>query len=315
MALYLIVPTYKRNDRLRALLRALAQQTLWPAAIVIVDNATSSECRRTTTTSTDLPIVYIPAGSNLGPAGGTSLGFAAALALARDQDWLMRCDDDSTLRVPDQLSAIVQAADERRSHDPTTAAVGTHGAVWDPRSAHLRKLPSRGHPYPQRVDYLATNHFPVFLAGAARSVGLFRHDLFFGHDEVEYGLRLRQAGYSIYRVRNPQPSGGSAQPKGIQSTRAGARRSQTTQVGWRHYYSVRNRVILAREYGGSAAPALATVQPLLAALAQLPWSPRASLRRLRLSVKALVHAHQGRMGRTVEPGTVAGALDRRGESP
>jgi GT2 family glycosyltransferase len=199
------------------------------------------------------------------------------------------------------LRNLVQKAERLRSFDPAVAGLGTSGSRFDYRRCRLVKPPSRGASEVIDVDYLATNMFPLFSVAAVRDVGTFREDLFFGHDEVEFGLRLRRHGYRLCRLDSTD-----------QTRRPSATSWRLGSVGWRRYYALRNIIVISREYCGPITTLRVTlVRGFLKPLLNMLVEPSNALRHLRLNTRAVVDAYRGRMGRTVEPRLVGGELDKR----
>jgi hypothetical protein len=134
---------------------------------------------------------------------------------------------------------------------------------------------------------------------AVRAVGPFKAELFFGFEELDYGLRLRAAGWSMYvdgdRWRAGRTMLGRLDVSGGPSL-------NLPEPGWRHYYGLRNLLnilVSSRHLGAAARITLLTglAKPLLNA----PRQPRRSLRLLRLNWNACRDGWRGRLGRTVEP--------------
>lgn len=296
----LIVPTFRRDEALARSLRGFADQTFPPQEVVVVDNANSASCRATCDQlRRQLPfqITYLPSVENGGPAGATKLGMEELLPRLDDTDWIARGDDDSpdvdTLHF-ERLIRAATGADLAR-----LGAIGGSGSRYDHRTGFLWKPP----PDPSGltpVDYVATNFLPLFSVAAVREVGGFREELFFGHDEVEYGLRLRRAGYELLRIDGPD------------LVRLPTRRKASLDhPTWRRFYSVRNGIVVAREYGSRSAALRLAVIAVAKPLVNLPLSPRNAMAHLRLAGRAVFDAYRGRLGRTLEPSLVDGRLDER----
>ena len=149
------------------------------------------------------------------------------------------------------------------------------------------------------VDVVGGGQFPIYRVGAVREVGVFDEQLFFGFDDLEYGLRLRRAGFDVLAdgdVWRPRRENRATPYVGKTLTLG--------EPGWRRYYSVRNLIyILRRHHRTYAAARLTLVLGLLKPLANVVASPRLSMRHLRLNTAAAWDAWTGRMGRRVEPGS------------
>lgn len=294
-----VIPTFHRNDALATTLAKLAEQTVVPVEVVIVDNANSTSCRQLCqdlAESLPYAVVYVPSPTNSGPAGASSIGMRYFLNSEKEVDWVIRGDDDCPTVEPTFFEQLLNAASQARSRTVRLGGIGGSGAVYNRRTGQLHKPPS--HPSGLvSVDYLATNFFPFYSIEAVRAVGGFRDDYFFGYDEAEFGLRLREVGFDLFRY----------EPAGV--TRNAVRPSRRLPAPtWRRYYSLRNQIVLAKGYGGPlAAPRLALIsiaKPLMC----MPGSRKLAVANLRLAVRAVADAYASRLGRTVEPDVVDGVL-------
>jgi rhamnopyranosyl-N-acetylglucosaminyl-diphospho-decaprenol beta-1,3/1,4-galactofuranosyltransferase len=293
------IVTYCRVTQLSAVLDSIASQTLQPNEIVVVDNEGSRRVR-------DLcdrhalrgRLTYLAAGENLGPAGGTALAMDYFLRHYSSDDWFTRFDDDKSAPDENLLHELIEFAQERRLAEAMFGGVGLAGSRWDYRRARLSKVAIPEGAVGEQVDFLATGFFPVFSGEAIRAVGPMDASLFFGMSEVEYGLRIRQAGYSLWlhgdRVRARRGPSGVPSESPMQATLG--------EFGWRRYYSLRNSIVVARRYGGFLPAMRVTV---FRALAKPIWgfwsSPRFAIVHLRLGIRAVTDAWLGRMGRRIDP--------------
>ena len=139
----------------------------------------------------------------------------------------------------------------------------------------------------------------MYSVGAVRQTGVLLPELFFGLEELEYGLRLRRAGHSIYahgpmwleeRKRN-----GNLQESGRPSWRVG-------DCSWRRYYSIRNLIVILRLAGRpGAALRITLLLGLGKPIANWFLDLLAGARYVLLGLRASVDAWTGKLGRTVDP--------------
>jgi GT2 family glycosyltransferase len=210
------------------------------------------------------------------------------LSHAVDTDWVCVLDDDDPL--PD-TAILADHAGDAAAAPATTAGVGAAGARFDWSKGRLVPV----EPPPGRwdaVDYLKSNWCPLYRVAALRTVGTFEPRLFFGFDDLEYGLRLRAAGWDL-----------RADPHGRTVREATAGPSwRIGPVDWRRYYSLRNLVWLLRTHHRSGVAArVALTVGMAKPLANLVVEPGAAWAHLRLGVRASIDGWRGTLGRTVTP--------------
>ena len=293
-----VLVTYRRPAELAAMLATVAAQDRPFDRLVVVDNDPSETARRAV--AERLPAAeYVSAPENLGPAGGIALGMGRLLEGADDADWVATLDDDDP-PDPATFGALLEFATAVRSVDPSTAAVGVAGIRLDRRRGRYLRVPDRELDGPVVVDSIGGNKWPVYSVAAVRAVGVFRSDLFFGHEELEFGLRLGGAGYTLY-ANGPL----WADLRRVEAEeRADIQPSLTVAPpGWRRYYSLRNLVRVLADHGAlTGAVYVSVVAGVGKPVANLVVRPGVAWQNLRWNVRALRDAWSGRLGRTVEPG-------------
>jgi glycosyltransferase involved in cell wall biosynthesis len=296
-----ILVTYRRPAGLAQVLRALGEQRRPLDRLVVVDNDPRPENRRAVEAhaADGHPAVYVAVEENLGPAGGIAEGMRHHLVDARDDDWIVSFDDDDPPQRDSLLQDLEALALEMRGRDPRTGMVGTIGARFDWRRGRLTRLDDDELDGPVAVDYIGGNHFPFMSVGAIRNVGPFNPDLFFGLDDLDFGLRLRAAGYRIY------VDGAAALRQRRRWGRLGIRVDPSLGLGeptWRRYYSLRNAIFILRSHGRTAsAVRVSAVNGLLKPVANLVREPKRAAHHLKVNWRALRDGWAGRLGRTIQP--------------
>lgn len=251
-AVHAVVVTYRRHDDVKTTMAEVLAQTRPPDTVCIVDNDPSDELAEWAAT---IPgATYERSPSNLGPAGGIAAGMDRVLEVAADDDLVVLIDDDDPPPNDHTIADIVGLFD-RSEEGGVIAGAGLVGAMYDRSRGLTRRLPDEELVGTVDVDYIAGNQLPTYRVRCIREVGVFDRDLFFGFDDLEFGLRLRTAGYRLVvdgdimtglralhgRLgKGPRIAGGGLPP-------------------WRRYYSARNIVALARRYGTRTAPVWAVV--------------------------------------------------------
>ena len=293
-----VLVTYRRPEQLTATLGALQAQTRPLDRLVVVDNAPTALGREIVRVAFP-DAEYVAASGNTGPAGGIATGMDLLLEGADDADWIVTLDDDDPPADVQVFATLMDYAVDITRRDPRVAGVGVEGQRFDRRRGRIVWVPDDALVGDVSVDYIGGDFFPCYSVRAIRDAGTFRRDLFFGFEELEYGLRMRSAGYSLYA---PGPVFHSSRAtngdlgKDLVPSRALGR------VTWRRYYSLRNLLWILRDHGWLGAALRVTVIVGIAKpLANVFVDPRLALRHLVLNARACLDAWTGRMGRTVEP--------------
>jgi glycosyltransferase involved in cell wall biosynthesis len=299
--LFGVLITFRRPRELAAGLQRLAEQRRPLDLLVVVDNSPTPEAVLLVDRyrAHGLRAEYVAAPENLGPAGAVALAMRGLLQAAVDDDWIVLLDDDNPPAGPEQFAELLGFARRMRREDPRLAAVGLVGARFDWRRGRLLRVPDDELHGPVPVDYIGSGQFPLYRVPAVRTVGPFKAELFFGFEELEYGLRLRRAGWSLYadgeRWRRRRLAAGRLGVEGGPSRRL-------AEPTWRRYYGLRNLIhILLAARRRAAAIRVTLLAGLGKPLLNTPRHPGRSIRHLQLNWRACRDGWAGRLGRTVEP--------------
>jgi glycosyltransferase involved in cell wall biosynthesis len=301
-AIHGVLVTYRRPADLEIMFRLLGEQERRLDSLVVVDND-PAESARTLVEGLDASegpsVTYLASGDNVGPAGGIALGMRHVLSHAAEHDWVLPLDDDDPPRRPDMLAELERLATHLRAHEHTVGAVGVVGARFDATQGRVIRVSDDELAGAVPADWLGSGHFPMYSVHAIRAVGVFDEQLFFGFDDLEYGLRLRGAGFGVY-----------AHGELLRSERAVKNRlgldlvpsRRLDEPTWRHYYGLRNLVYIMRAQGHHLGAARLVTRGLAKPVVNLPRRPRLAARHIALSSRAILDAYRGKMGRTVNPG-------------
>ena len=154
----------------------------------------------------------------------------AILEHTADDDWVVSLDDDDPPPWPDVLARLVDLGGRLRATEPRLGAVGMVGGRFSLAHARSVRVPDDELDGAVPVDWIAGNQFPVYSVAALRAVGVFDERLFFGFEELDYGLRLGAAGWSVRvdgslwrraRTRPPAASTSTPSPPAASTSRAG----------------------------------------------------------------------------------------------
>jgi rhamnopyranosyl-N-acetylglucosaminyl-diphospho-decaprenol beta-1,3/1,4-galactofuranosyltransferase len=299
--LFGVLVTYRRPTELSDYLWLLARQDRPVDRLVVVDNSPMPENEASVAAyrSEGFVVDYLPMSANLGSAGGVAAGMERVLEFADDADWIAVFDDDDPPHSGTVLQGLMEFGETMVASDPQTAAVGLVGARFDWTRGRILRIPDDELEGAVAVDYIGMGHFPLYVTKTIRSVGPYSKEIFFGHSELEHGLRLRAAGFSLY-VDGPQLLKRRADA-GRLGLNGGPSRG-LSETGWRRYYTLRNSIYILRSFGKTGTALRVTfARGLAKPIVNLPITPRLAIQHLALNARACWDGWTGRMGRRVEP--------------
>ncbi|MEM8619399.1 MAG: glycosyltransferase [Actinomycetota bacterium] len=219
-----VVVTYRRPDLVRETLEAIANQTQPPRSVILVDNDGDEQLESLVKEgAVGIDIDYVSTEENVGWSGGLAIGMTRALE-AHGAEWLWLLDDDS----PPSNEALRTASQAARSTTNVGAVSQRGGFVRRGRIRHDLRAGQVDELTP--ADFLLVDGALVSRTAVERA-GLPREDFFIMLEDVEYTVRIRDAGFDLY-VR---PADGSAHLY------------QGSGRPWRGYYQSRNHLRIAIE--------------------------------------------------------------------
>ena len=297
-----ILLTYRRHRLLPETLRVISCQTRPLDRLLVVDNENSDTTRKIVeqhrTAFPGTEILYVATPNNLGSAGGWTFGMRQLVDDAVDEDWIMPLDDDNPPQDDHEIERILDFANRASDQFQDVGVVGITGARLARRSGRIIRLTDDQLHGCVPVDWVGTGGLPLYRVFVLRKAGMFDEQLFFGHTEMEFGLRLRQAGYRIlahgemWRERRQK-----AGHLGI--TRCPSR---LCAINWKRYYSIRNFIHIMKCHGRwDVVIKQVIIQCLAKPLCTVLVAPSNAVAGFRLALRASFDGIFGRMGRRVEP--------------
>ena len=284
-AIIAVVVTHNRPDELKMVIQALKKQTFLLARILVVDNASLLPACEVLAGFSGVDIIRSE--KNTGGAGGFAFALDEALKLGSDWVWMM--DDDAVPR-PDALAALVEAADDL---PPTSGALCSAVYEFDALAPlHRRTFGKcfgleRSIPvarYGRGCHEISTGSFVGFMvrSDAALTVGLPDADFFLAYDDTEYSLRLKSKGWTLWLVPG----------SGIDHLRGNGSRLRGSAFGAKHFYNIRNRLVVARQYSryGKLLAVFFAIAVLI--VAKESFKPKS----IALFFKAVTDGWRGRLG-------------------
>jgi len=242
-----IVVTYNQKDLLQKCLRANLQQTRPSDAIIVVNNASTDGTK--TMLHNEFPqIQVLDMTENLGGAGGFCAGMHEAYR--RGFDWVWTMDDDAEPERSCLENLVRVASEENQIYAAVPLEPQTRQLCWPARlvDSHGKK---DGMIY--QIDEETKPTFEVYIAGllgtmfhrrALATVGYPNPAFFIRGDEIEYSLRLRNAGFFPLYVRDAiifHPAGKTSRKIKILGKDMG--RFSYVEP-WKSYYRLRNGIYI-----------------------------------------------------------------------
>jgi rhamnopyranosyl-N-acetylglucosaminyl-diphospho-decaprenol beta-1,3/1,4-galactofuranosyltransferase len=206
-----VVVTYNRADLLVGMLDGLAAQTRPPDVIYVIDNASSDHTRDVLTARDDLPLRLTHTEENLGGAGGFHLGVEQAYGDGHARIWLM---DDDVVPAPDCLAVLLghdeaclmAVREDLRGNLVEKAAVHfdlRRPHAIRPKRASIETRYGTRAAMPERVaiENVAFEGFMVHRR-VIDVIGLPDPAYFIFYDDVDFAIRARRAGHTIWAIRD-----------------------------------------------------------------------------------------------------------------
>lgn len=297
-----IMPTCGRQELLAQTLDSIAAQTRPPDLVVIVDNEASPDTRTVIDVFLQkeqcFDVKLVDSLENLGSAGGWALAIESALPEVHDDDWFVTLDDDDPPLFQDELERVFNFAIEQKGRDEKTAAVGIVGARFNWETGFLVRLEDHELDGVIEVDYVGNNNLAMYSVGVVRRHGGFRGELFFGHTEVDFCLRLRDLGYGVFANGTLW----KRRREFANRMKLDVKPDRMCTDRWKKYYVIRNYIYIMLHFKRlDLALKQAFIQVVVKPLYTLPRDPGLAFRGFLLAVRASFDGLTKRMGRTLTP--------------
>ena len=227
-----VIVTYNRLDKLKHALDLFARQTMLPAYVLVVDNASTDGTRDYLKIWQEdeslFPRYVITSATNTGGSGGFYMGLEAAQKLEAQWIWL---SDDDAFPEENALEETEKFLDEKKAClDKISAVCGCVINEGQYDLPHRRRVEYEKRSF--RLDTISYVGIIIHKPFLDR-VGLTEKDFFIWFDDTEHSLRLGRAGemYCIPSVKvhhNTPPV--------------------NDELSWKSYYGTRNKLYFIRRH-------------------------------------------------------------------
>ncbi len=243
-----VIVTYNRLDCLKKAIECYESQTLLPTNLIIVNNAstdgTADFLNKWELTCTTVKKIVINNKSNLGGAGGFSVGVGEALKT--NGDFIFLADDDAYAenRMLEKLNENYQRCEEKNTVVAMCTAVKNFGEFDCEHRRKifkniltLKRVASSKRDY-EKEEFLIDEFSFVGVAvkyDVVKSAGLPRADYFIYYDDTEYSHRIGKFGKIV------------CVPSAVMNHNVACGHDDNL-VTWRSYYSLRNSLDVLNRY-------------------------------------------------------------------
>lgn len=301
-----VTVTFNRVSTLENTLKALLRQSCPLYKIIVADNGSNGEnqskIKQLAEANDRIEVLWL--GENLGGAGGFERGMRYA-AEKYNPDWYWIMDDDAYPK-PDTLEKLLQHKD---LDNLGCLAPLIWGVDWQQYQLYHHKKISRFHTVDaakfanvdemREIETIDADAFvgTLFPKRVVEDVGFPDGSMFIYGDDTEYTTRINQK-YKIYLVKDaviehndPPVANAVFSPKTF----------------WKLYYTIRNKLLVARRYNRGFGKVIGVVLLSGGVLWQIGYSlVRSALGkyrflRIKLVLMGFWHGVRGRGGKTVDP--------------
>lgn len=236
------IMTYQRVSTLESTINSLLKQSYPPQKILIIDNDPAKSAAVLVSKFTNNSIDYFAVGYNSGPAGAAKVGLE--MLSTQGYNWIGWIDDDD----PPIYNDIFEILLNKAALTENCGCIGVVGQYFNKRNGLMVRVPDyelegKG---VLEVDNIAGNMCKVINADVCLKNNVYPDNtLFFGFEELDFDLRIKQAGYVLvvekelykrHRVKFNRI--------GLQVKR-GLKKDKNRI--WRDYYSIRNSLIIHKK--------------------------------------------------------------------
>lgn len=187
-----IITKDRPNDLIETI-KKLLSQSFPPSYILVVDNGSQAMIRDRINDLNDTRISHHSIGYNAGPAGGAYWGMK--LLFEMGYDWVLWVDDDDTPKFENLIEDLFDIV--HQNDNEYLGMVGAVGERFDRKKGTIVRLKDEQLIGYLQVDTISGNMFPMVSKRIFEKGILPNKELFFGFEELDFGLSLKRAGFKI----------------------------------------------------------------------------------------------------------------------
>ncbi|HYC84124.1 MAG TPA: glycosyltransferase [Chryseosolibacter sp.] len=285
------VITYKRANILPDTLAALFGQSLPPALILVVDNSPDDETRRLIAERADPRVAYHKMGYNAGPAG------AARYALEYLSNQGYKCvywgDDNNAPKFQDDFERLIKL------HREDTGIVAAVGHKFNKFFGRIERFNSAELTGILEADTAGGGDCMLISTTVVREGILPDARLFFGFEELDFCIRIREKGFRIIvdgeRFYQYRAVAGNLNKKAKVLNLRNSR-----MYALREYYGKRNLIYIYKKHRMFAALLNLVLKTVVKSLAGFRYGFRFGALNMRMMLTSLMHGLVSRMGKTFD---------------
>lgn len=190
------IMTYERPAILRDTINKILCQSLAPEKILVVDNSVSYDTEELIQRLDDSRVAYYRVGFNGGPAMAAKIGLK--IFAEEGFEWIYWADDDNPPQFDGILEALITEGERLLRDGKRVGAVGVSGSLYNKFTGMLERIPANQLNGMVEVTTIPGNAKFIIHAQVIKEGLLPHEELFFGFEELEYALQMRQQGFSLY---------------------------------------------------------------------------------------------------------------------
>lgn len=237
------IMTYERAETLIETIEILFAQTVPLEKILIVDNSASDNTLNRIALLNDPRVVYHRVGYNSGPAGAAGIGLNT-LAV-EGYEWIAWMDDDDPPIFKDVFETLLRTAKSNEK----CGCVGVVGQYFNKKNGLMVRVPDAAIEGVGsiEVDTIAGGMCKIVNAKVCSISNVFPdEELFFGFEELDFDLRMQEAGYTLLVDKELYKRHRVKFNRVGLNVKKGLKKDQSRL--YREYYSTRNSLIIFQKH-------------------------------------------------------------------